>query len=394
MNNGILVLVLLLLILPGCKEQEKSNVIPLNEELTNLNLLDHIFEDKRIVFLGEPSHGDGTIFEARVAMIKYLHETHGFNNIVFESNYYDAEKVNDLNSSGNLSASDFKNATFDIWGNVRELDDLWDYIIQEKDLKFRGMDFQPHHLMKTHFVQDLEKVIDLDDREKKILSEILLQICGTTIEKRKSTASDDELEILVNIREQLSKDGANKKLITGINSILNYLKLYNIDSSVNFWAKQNFRDSIMFENLKIIANDNEKIIVWLASAHGLESPKHLTDTEDLTEINASYSDYIPVGMLSKKKFRDSQLNIAFTGYEGAFRDFTDGKNYDFQLDTYPSMEKTIVSKYNKPTYLSLSQIDSAFHSGILGYEPILADWAKNFDAMIIFPVVEPSTFKN
>lgn len=394
MNNSLLFYFLLLTIIQGCKQQEQKNIYILDETLSDVNQLDHFFKDKRIVFLGEPSHGDGTIFEARIEMIKYLHKFHDFNTLVFESNFYDAEIINALKNSGNLEPKHFKEATFDIWGNVSELDDLWDYIVQEKSLTFGGMDFQPHLLMRSHFIAEIEKIIDLPNSHTETLSRILQEISGTSIGRRKSTASEADLEILVTIKEQLSNNEHNENLILGINSILNYLELYNELPPKSFWSKHNFRDSIMFENLKLHTRDtNSKVIVWLASAHSLESPGHIIDTEDLLEMDASYKDYVPVGMLSKNAFKDSQFNIAFTGYKGAFRDFMDGENYDFKLDSLPTMEKAIISKTCNPTFLYLTHLDTSFYSGILGYEPLLADWKMNFDAVIIFPEVKPSTFK-
>src|SRR5688572_21830174 len=44
--------------------------------------------DARIVMLGEPWHGDGGAIRIRGELVKYLHQQHGFDVLVFEADFY------------------------------------------------------------------------------------------------------------------------------------------------------------------------------------------------------------------------------------------------------------------------------------------------------------------
>jgi erythromycin esterase len=62
-------------------------------DFADLEPLRQMIGGRRIVMLGECSHGDGATFAAKVRLIKFLHQRMGFDVFAFESGLYDTHKA-------------------------------------------------------------------------------------------------------------------------------------------------------------------------------------------------------------------------------------------------------------------------------------------------------------
>lgn len=68
-------------------------VNPADEDWTDLEPIGRAIGDAHTVMLGEGSHGDGTTFVFKSGLIRFLHQQHGFNVIVWEAPFYEAYAV-------------------------------------------------------------------------------------------------------------------------------------------------------------------------------------------------------------------------------------------------------------------------------------------------------------
>jgi len=81
----------------------------------NLNRLNNYWSEAQIIALGEQTHFDGATFDAKVQLIKHLHEQLGFNVLAFESGYYDCSKAQELLSAQQRNV--LNEAVFGVWDN-------------------------------------------------------------------------------------------------------------------------------------------------------------------------------------------------------------------------------------------------------------------------------------
>jgi erythromycin esterase len=83
--------------------------------------------DARIVMLGEPSHGAGTAFAAKVRLVRLLHERRGFDVLAWESGLIDLERT-ETGLRGDLDPGEAaRRGIFGIWSASAECRPLFAY---------------------------------------------------------------------------------------------------------------------------------------------------------------------------------------------------------------------------------------------------------------------------
>ena len=69
------------------------SINPTDTDFRDLEFLQAEIGPARVVMLGEPSHGEGNVFEAKIRLLRFLREQMGFTTVAFESGFYDLHKA-------------------------------------------------------------------------------------------------------------------------------------------------------------------------------------------------------------------------------------------------------------------------------------------------------------
>ncbi|MFK8015405.1 MAG: erythromycin esterase family protein [Gammaproteobacteria bacterium] len=115
-----------------------------DDDFSDLVFLRESIENKSLVMLGESSHGVREFSQAKIRLIKYLHEEQGFNVLAFEGGLFDCENAQRRLES-NQPAGALRSCLFGVW-QTAALAELFDYLVATQStstpLRITGFDVQ------------------------------------------------------------------------------------------------------------------------------------------------------------------------------------------------------------------------------------------------------------
>lgn len=254
-----------------------------SEDFSDLTFIDSLINDKKIVFLGESQHGINDFNILKYRLIRYLHQKHGFNVVIFESGIGACGLTNLVKDS--LTGMEMLvHSLMGIWrvkGNCKMMDYLRDnnmelmgvdpnnaalgmnvtqynYVLKDERLsknlvKMDSLMFYEYQIPKNNFFHNKENFTEqvLDSVSSYLINEYLIHLNQI---KRNNHINNNQKKILIKM----------------IESKVQVLSTSNNKSDSNFFITNNERDSLMAFNLEYLKDSlypNQKIIVWAHNAH-------------------------------------------------------------------------------------------------------------------------------
>ncbi|MGF7048265.1 erythromycin esterase [Paenibacillus sp. DS2015] len=262
-------------------------------QFKDLDMLKPLLHDKRIVFLGESSHGVSEFNLAKTRLIQFLHQEMGYNVLAFESSLGNTSLAYGK-SVAQSAEQTMKESIFGVWWTKETLP-LFDYIKTsqktEQPLTLTGFDMQLQYpLLDGKWLNDDKLSLRLQEAEEK-LSEYSVGTDLTAYRKEKAHLIQVYKDVIKSTQTE-SSQALLKKLYPNnpqlpvllersLNDRIHVAKEYveiSIKSSMGmvegdftgFLKSMEWRDKAMLDNLIWLATDvypTEKFIVWAHNDH-------------------------------------------------------------------------------------------------------------------------------
>lgn len=352
-----------------------------------LEAIGSLVKDKKIVVLGEQDHGGGSVITTKTELIKYLHENHDFDILIFESDFFSLMKNPDeVHSLNNV---------LKVWSECEQFNKIKDYhksnFQSENPLLIMGIDnthftdFRKNNLVE--YFETINSLINVDKSDfDKFLSVVKkFERSGIFVKLTK-----DELRKLEWLSDIL-KTQSNFEARLANQELSNLISVY--ENAKNLWSNNlsnNIRDSQMFGNFKWLKENvitNRKCIIWTTNSHGHKSFKHVSSLKPFER------DTTNLGTLLNTKFEEDIYHIGFSSLSGTYgRFYTENKSIKTSNNSLEylffevSKSSTVFLDFNK---LNEFYPDSYLKMSPFGHISLKGEWFNLFDGLILLKEMEP-----
>jgi len=393
------------------------SIDPTDEDFSDLAPLRQVLAGRRVVVLGEATHGDGATSLAKSRLIRFLHQEMGFDAIVFESGFYDCWKAWQRIEDGADPEAVFRQSVFPIWTRTAQLQDLIAYFAAEArsahPLELAGIDPQfTGALSQQYLLGDLVRLADAvglsGRRLERRIAAPLANLVGAGYElgelpkPAERAALLDELKTLEDrLRGDAGQDVPERgfwlRLLESTRA--NALSSWNTrwDQPLLESPEYPVRDRLMGEQLAWLAKHRyagQKIVVWMHSGH---AARGLSRVEVPSPAHARlYRTFKPAGAVARGTLGGSLYTVAVLAYQGRYRAMR-GKSGELARPSDGSLEDMLHRTGFAHAFLDLSHEDqfpdwlrTPVVARPIGYMEMKARWQDVYDGVLFLDRMEPA----
>ena len=135
------------------------SVSPADTTFAELEFLRSEIGGARVVFLGEPTHGEGNVLAAKARLVAYLQQRLGFTTLAMESGFYELHKAQHQIAVGKSVVTNLQSSVFPIWMRTKEFQAVVP-LVGIDGLRVMGFDPQLSGDYSADLTDELEDFLD------------------------------------------------------------------------------------------------------------------------------------------------------------------------------------------------------------------------------------------
>ena len=136
-----------------------ASLSPTDTTLAELEFLRSEIGGARVVFLGEPTHGEGNVVAAKARLVAFLQQRMGFTTLAMESGFFELHKAQRSIAAGKSVVKNLQSSVFPIWMNTQEFQPVVP-LVGPDGLRVMGFDPQLSGDYGGDLIDDLQDFLD------------------------------------------------------------------------------------------------------------------------------------------------------------------------------------------------------------------------------------------
>ncbi|WP_162789454.1 erythromycin esterase family protein [Altererythrobacter sp. ZODW24] len=374
-----------------------SSIDPAHTDYSDLQPLAEAIGEKRIVMLGEASHGDGATFLAKTRIIQFLHQQLGFDVLVFESGISDLHIAQQAIDAGADIDTAIKKSVFPLWSRSDQLRPLVGYLEQQRaggaPITLAGFDMQMSGDGPAAIIARMDEMAGKAGADRAPFDRMVTTFSLLRQFKGKGFGMID--------LDQIARDAASidKALANSpdpdarywnqvTQSLAAFLPFVSGMMAGPSPATFDLREKQMAGNFHWLASEgfaDRKLMVWGATSHLIA---------DRTAIDVEIDEtMVPMGAQIRELMDGNEVyTLAFTAGGGANGSIRSTETFPLEEPPEDSIEGELMALGGDYYFQRLDASDGKRVARLLGHADWAGEWHRAADGMIFIREMTPTTF--